>query len=130
MDLGWGSARARSHLYQRPDSRRAILLPYAACCVVALALLPFQRGVQSLGVPVIQLVRRVETLLDHQTSLAQTDDLTGLPNRRAWQELLSRQLAVAARAEEQISVALLDLDFFKRYNDSHGHLAGDRLLLL
>jgi diguanylate cyclase (GGDEF)-like protein len=84
----------------------------------------------TLGIAVLQLVSRVQALLDQQTSLAQTDELTGLPNRRAWQELLTRELSVSKRLKRPVAVALLDLDFFKRFNDTHGHLAGDRLLLL
>jgi diguanylate cyclase (GGDEF)-like protein len=55
--------------------------------------------------------------------------LTGLPNRRAWQELLQHESAVARRSGLPLTVALLDLDSFKPYNDTHGHLAGDRLLM-
>jgi diguanylate cyclase (GGDEF)-like protein/PAS domain S-box-containing protein len=67
-------------------------------------------------------------LLARLDELTRTDDLTGLPNRRAWDELLSHELAAARRHGQPLSVAMLDLDFFKRYNDQHGHLAGDRLL--
>jgi diguanylate cyclase (GGDEF)-like protein len=69
------------------------------------------------------LLRRLETL-------ALTDQLTGLPNRRAWEETLSRELARAARDGLPVCVAVLDLDGFKRYNDEYGHLAGDGLLRL
>jgi diguanylate cyclase (GGDEF)-like protein/PAS domain S-box-containing protein len=67
-------------------------------------------------------------LLGRLDELTRTDELTGLPNRRAWDELLVHELAVAERHDKPVSVAMLDLDFFKRYNDEHGHLAGDRLL--
>jgi diguanylate cyclase (GGDEF)-like protein len=59
---------------------------------------------------------------------ARTDQLTGVPNRRAWDEALPRELALAGRAHGHISVAMVDLDHFKTYNDTHGHQAGDRLL--
>jgi diguanylate cyclase (GGDEF)-like protein len=61
--------------------------------------------------------------------LARTDDLTGLPNRRGWRELLDREIAIARRTSRALTVALFDIDHFKEYNDAHGHLAGDRLLL-
>lgn len=67
------------------------------------------------------LLRRLETA-------ALTDQLTGLPNRRAWEETLDRELARAARDGQPVCVAVLDLDDFKRYNDQRGHLAGDLLL--
>jgi len=60
--------------------------------------------------------------------MAMTDVLTGLPNRRQWEEQLPRELARALRHQEPICVAMLDLDQFKQYNDERGHLAGDRLL--
>jgi diguanylate cyclase (GGDEF)-like protein len=60
--------------------------------------------------------------------LARTDELTGLANRRTANEELERFLARAARDREPLSVAMLDIDHFKRYNDGHGHAGGDRLL--
>ncbi|HTU97420.1 MAG TPA: diguanylate cyclase [Solirubrobacteraceae bacterium] len=67
------------------------------------------------------LLRRLETL-------ALTDQLTGLPNRRAWEDTLARELARAARDALPACIAVLDIDAFKRYNDERGHLAGDALL--
>ena len=67
-------------------------------------------------------------LLARLEAVARTDELTGLPNRRAWQEELPRELARTRRAAEPLCVAMLDLDYFKQYNDEQGHQAGDRLL--
>jgi diguanylate cyclase (GGDEF)-like protein len=67
-------------------------------------------------------------LLAQLQETARTDDLTGLPNRRAWEEELPRELARAARDSRPVCVAMLDLDRFKRFNDDRGHQAGDRLL--
>jgi diguanylate cyclase (GGDEF)-like protein len=61
---------------------------------------------------------------------ARTDDLTGLPNRRAWEERLPRELARARRDGQSVCVVMLDLDRFKHFNDGEGHQAGDRLLKL
>ena len=60
--------------------------------------------------------------------LAAVDSLTGLYNRRSWDEHLGRELARARRERRPLSVVMIDLDHFKRYNDEHGHQAGDRLL--
>jgi diguanylate cyclase (GGDEF)-like protein len=60
--------------------------------------------------------------------VARTDDLTGLANRRAWDEHMRREVERARRSGSTLAVALLDLDLFKDYNDVHGHPAGDRLL--
>ena len=70
---------------------------------------------------------RARLLLQLQET-ARTDDLTGLPNRRAWDEELPRELARVARDARPVCVAMLDLDRFKRFNDHRGHQAGDRLL--
>jgi diguanylate cyclase (GGDEF)-like protein len=67
-------------------------------------------------------------LLDRLETIARTDELTGLPNRRAWQEALPREVLRASRSTAPMCVAMLDLDYFKDYNDQQGHLAGDRLL--
>ena len=67
-------------------------------------------------------------LLGRLEIAARTDDLTGLLNRRAWDEELGRELARADRSGAALCVAILDLDRFKLYNDTHGHQAGDRFL--
>lgn len=62
--------------------------------------------------------------------LALHDPLTGVANRRNFDEELARELARAARQGTPLCVVALDLDNFKDYNDLHGHVAGDRLLKL
>jgi len=59
---------------------------------------------------------------------ARTDALTGLPNRRTLEHELPLELARSRRASVPTCLAMLDLDFFKTYNDQHGHQAGDALL--
>jgi diguanylate cyclase (GGDEF)-like protein len=60
--------------------------------------------------------------------LATTDDLTGLLNRRAFQEALHREIKRANRDGCSLSLAILDIDEFKEFNDSFGHPAGDDVL--
>jgi len=62
------------------------------------------------------------------SDLAETDELTGLPNRRSWDETLRRAVGYATRTHRPLCVGVVDLDYFKRFNDLHGHQAGDRLL--
>ncbi len=75
--------------------------------------------------------RRAQTL---QTALEETrrqadmDHLTGLPNRRAFEHMLEREMRDAQDAGESLCVAFVDIDHFKRVNDTHGHPAGDRVL--
>ncbi|NJK43741.1 MAG: GGDEF domain-containing protein [Pleurocapsa sp. SU_196_0] len=59
---------------------------------------------------------------------ARTDGLTGVLNRRAWDESYPLALARARRAGQRLSVVMLDLDRFKVFNDAYGHAAGDKLL--
>jgi diguanylate cyclase (GGDEF)-like protein len=72
-------------------------------------------------------IERVE-LLARLQCIAHTDELTGLPNRRAWREALPREMARAKREGLPLCVAMLDLDGLKQLNDSRGHHAGDQLL--
>jgi diguanylate cyclase (GGDEF)-like protein len=60
--------------------------------------------------------------------LAAVDSLTGLYNRRSWDEHLARELARARRERRPLSVVMIDLDHFKQFNDERGHPAGDQLL--
>jgi diguanylate cyclase (GGDEF)-like protein/PAS domain S-box-containing protein len=60
--------------------------------------------------------------------LAHTDELTGLPNRRWWDGELRTKIARSAGEGAKLSIALIDVDHFKSYNDENGHPAGDRLL--
>ena len=62
-------------------------------------------------------------------SLATTDGLTGLKNHRAFQERLAEEVSRTARYGTPLSLILLDVDRFKHYNDSHGHPAGDAVLM-
>jgi diguanylate cyclase (GGDEF)-like protein len=80
---------------------------------------------------VVRLVRRVretEQRLARLERLTMTDDVTGLPNRRLWEEQLPRELGRALRYEEAICVAMLDIDPFGEYSEAYGHQAADRLL--
>jgi diguanylate cyclase (GGDEF)-like protein len=67
--------------------------------------------------------------LNQLAALALTDTLTGLGNRRAWDEWSARAVQdVATEAEPRLAIALLDIDHFKAFNDARGHQDGDRLL--
>jgi len=67
-------------------------------------------------------------LQDKLASLATTDGLTGLANRRAFDERLAEEWTRARRDGTQISLLLIDVDQFKKFNDHYGHQAGDGCL--
>jgi diguanylate cyclase (GGDEF)-like protein/PAS domain S-box-containing protein len=67
-------------------------------------------------------------LLEQLRDLARTDPLTGLANRRLWDERMAIELARAGRSGRPLCLAAIDLDRFKPYNDRFGHQAGDDLL--
>ena len=60
--------------------------------------------------------------------LSYTDGLTGIANRRMFDQVYEREWASARRECRPLSIIILDIDFFKSYNDQYGHLAGDECL--
>src|SRR5829696_8140084 len=70
----------------------------------------------------------ISRLVSRLEGLARTDPLTGVPNRRVWEEELPRELERARRMGTGLCLAMIDLDNFKDYNDRHGHQAGDLVL--
>lgn len=62
------------------------------------------------------------------TTLATTDELTRLPNRREWQIKASQAILQARRYSQSLSIMMIDVDHFKRINDEYGHLTGDLVL--
>ncbi len=121
--------QVRSALWQpvvRDDEVVAVLALYWHTPVVA----PepgMQAAIVLLAAQAAIAIERVE-LLARLERIAHTDELTGLPNRRAWREALPREMARAQRERWPLCVAMLDVDGLKQLNDSRGHHAGDQLL--
>ncbi len=80
------------------------------------------------GLLVLALRTRITVLVGRLELTARTDPLTGLPNRRAFDERLAGELARLDRTEEVVALLILDLDHFKALNDTSGHLSGDDAL--
>lgn len=72
--------------------------------------------------------RTAQVSLEEQRQKALVDALTGLPNRAAWNKRLESEIAQLQVAHGSLLLGILDLDHFKRINDSYGHLAGDKVL--
>jgi diguanylate cyclase (GGDEF)-like protein/PAS domain S-box-containing protein len=90
-----------------------------------------KKHIYAVGIDVTDLMQAEaerDTLLARVEQIARTDELTGLPNRRAWEEQLRLELSRAARHSHPLHMVMLDIDHFKEYNDTHGHQAGDALL--
>jgi diguanylate cyclase (GGDEF)-like protein len=85
------------------------------------SLLLLLSSVASVG---LESVRQLEEV----TARAATDELTGLPNRRLFDERIKQHLAECDRFDQVLSLILCDVDHFKRVNDQHGHKAGDLVL--
>ncbi|MEA2290545.1 MAG: hypothetical protein QOD55_2542 [Solirubrobacteraceae bacterium] len=100
------------------DGRPRIVLIALASAVLSMLVVVRMSG----------LVRRVEEQASELAAVARTDALTGVPNRRAWDDELATELRRAERSGAPVSVVLLDLDRLKAFDDRHGHPAGDRLL--
>ncbi|MBA2274024.1 MAG: GGDEF domain-containing protein [Actinobacteria bacterium] len=81
-----------------------------------------------IGFTVQRLVTEIRRLVARLNEVARLDALTGMPNRRAWDEELTRELSRAQRSGKPVSVAVLDLDNFMAFNDVNGHRAGDQFL--
>ncbi len=75
-----------------------------------------------------EMHRELKRQQEQLKSLAVTDPLTGLANRRRLEERLELEVARMERTEQSLALALVDIDHFKRINDKHGHLAGDAVL--
>ena len=72
---------------------------------------------------------RLKLASDRLQRLAETDGLTGLANRRILDQVVEREWHRARRSGSPLSLLMIDVDFFKRYNDTYGHLQGDQCLI-
>ncbi|CAL75003.1 Putative diguanylate cyclase (GGDEF) precursor [Bradyrhizobium sp. ORS 278] len=91
-----------------------------------LALIVFVLAATQVAAREIQLRTRVESRLER---LATTDPLTGLKNRRKFDETIEIEWRRAQRAQVPLGLLMIDADHFKSYNDTHGHQAGDQVLV-
>ncbi len=108
----------------------AALVAIAACFVIRMLnenFRMFAEIVRSRFV-IAQRQRAAEEARQAAMTIALTDDLTGLPNRRCFQSLLADRIRTATETGEPFALGLIDLDGFKPINDIHGHPVGDQIL--
>ena len=112
-----------------PAAEYVIRTPEGKAKVISASYTPIQlpgRPVWALAVMRdVTLQKKRERRLARQ---AMTDPLTGLPNRTAFLETCGKEIKRAIRHTRPLAIAMADLDGFKRYNDTFGHIAGDDLL--
>lgn len=77
---------------------------------------------------IAQLVQELKAQRDYALANAIQDDLTGLTNRRGLDEALRREFYRLKRSNGHLSALMLDVDYFKKFNDTYGHVAGDECL--
>jgi diguanylate cyclase len=106
---------------QVPD---AVAIAIGCAVIFGLVVFRLQTLVGRVAAQSVTLAQQADRL----RVLASQDGLTGLANRRAWDGLLPDGLQRARRDGRPITIAMIDLDHFKKYNDGYGHQAGDRLL--
>ncbi|MBK1619087.1 hypothetical protein CKO42_11715 [Lamprobacter modestohalophilus] len=99
-----------------------------ALAVVVVSLTHYARMQHALRLLNASLEQQVQARTLELEQLALQDSLTGLKNRRFLDETLPRELALAKRQQSSLSVLICDIDHFKRFNDRHGHAAGDAVL--
>lgn len=97
-------------------SPTAIIQAAAVVCTVLLAVI------------IVNKTKQTDQKANILQSMATTDMLTGLINRRYFDRRLAEEIARAKRHESNLTLALFDIDFFKRINDTYGHIVGDRIL--
>lgn len=84
---------------------------------------------ETLEIKVKERTTELERANKKLSHLSTTDGLTGLRNRRYFDEIISREFQRAIREQETLSILMLDIDFFKKINDVYGHQAGDEVLV-
>lgn len=76
----------------------------------------------------MDVIKKINFMYRHTKHLSETDALTKLNNRRCFENCFEKEFARAKRYGNKLSIAIIDIDFFKKINDTYGHLCGDYVL--
>lgn len=115
-------AQAASKIGHGENNSRAAELPWAAEFV------PLAVALDDMTDKLDARERELRDLNDQLHELAHTDALTGLANRRTFNSHLANAWKAATRLQQPIAVLMIDVDFFKKFNDHYGHVQGDACL--
>ncbi len=127
-EAGWSIVLLREERTRRANRLLGIVITLLFCTVVMAYFVAMQRqyGAESLLSREHGLLKGLSQQLARR---ADTDALTGLRNRQAFDAILARQVERARRHGRPLSIVMIDLDHFKEINDAHGHKAGDEILV-
>jgi len=102
----------------------------AALCAVALAVIAgvLRQRLRSAERQLLEFSNKLETTTIELKRLSGIDALTGVANRRFFDEMLDKEWARAARSRQPLAIIMVDIDRFKIHNDTYGHQAGDECL--
>jgi diguanylate cyclase (GGDEF)-like protein len=128
--LGLADIEVEPRFYERPAVVALIMVALLAAAGGAhgWAARRLRRRAAALELEVGQRTEQLREANRQLETLAASDPLTGLANRRLLQEAMERELRRAARNRTEVSLVMVDVDYFKRYNDSLGHVRGDDCL--
>lgn len=87
------------------------------------------RIIEDKNMELLKLIEELKEKEEKISRLVNLDGLTGINNRRSFDEKFEKEWYRCLRNEKEVSLLLMDIDFFKRYNDTYGHLAGDDCLI-
>lgn len=115
-------ANTASRIGSGKDKTHAADLPWAAEFV------PLAVALDDMADKLSEREQELRDTNSQLRELAQTDGLTGLPNRRSFNDHLLSEWKLAAKLQQPLSVLMIDVDFFKKFNDHYGHIQGDACL--
>lgn len=128
--VSWYGSRRQGLLLSVASAMVWLAVDRASGPAYAHVFIPVWNGLVRLGffALITVLLASLKAHVEFEQRMARTDDLTGLMNRRAFAEAADSVLRLAARHDQPLALACIDLDDFKAVNDASGHAEGDRVL--
>jgi diguanylate cyclase (GGDEF)-like protein len=136
ISLATASAVAHGHMTVGSVPRQVVIM-WAQQLILTLCIVGIGFGIllqqlrtneHDLETKVHERTRELELMNAQLAVLSATDGLTGIANRRAFDDIFTREWRRTTRTGESLALVMLDVDYFKSYNDHYGHLSGDDCL--